>query len=203
MEAIGAVLGSAAFVALLKIVYDVWVSHKWQRRASELADLRAKVSGDGEGDREARDLLTRRISEIVRRGLRDDEYEDGLDIDTRINRTMALVGALGLIASLTFLVAYGAYCVSVASIGEIASLFVVFAALSFALALAGTGQLAVRKARRKKGSGRTSAHAADGDADRGGASDSPKEPSRSLAGERAGNAPDPGEQGEKVDGGGE
>lgn len=187
MALVGVVLGSTVVATVINVAHKHWAESRWSSRAREILQLRDMLD---QGDIVARDRLNRLADELIAGGYGSELREvrnrkEGSDV------LPVIVSAAVLVASLIVLAAYDAYqFVSEQAIGFSDpvrfALFVVLV-ISSCFTISGIAVFFVPRLfaliLRKLGFR--------------------KETDDDLPGERAGDAPDPGEQGEKVDGEGE
>lgn len=187
MAFFGVVLGSTVVAAVINVAYNHWAENRWSSRAHEILQLMEMLDSN---DQAARERLRRLVDELIARGSGSELWRMSRG-KYRSEVLFILVPAVVLLISLVGLAAHDMYkLVSLVNSDfsdPVRFALVVALLVSACFLVSGVAVFFASRlpawVRGKLGSRRRSA---DG-----------------LAGERAGDAPDPGEQGEKVDGGGE
>ena len=184
---VGMVLGSTVMATAVNVAYNHWAESRWSSRAREILQLMDMLDPN---DLVARDRLRRLVDELIARGSGSELWRMSHG-KYRSEALFILVPAAVFFVSLVGLAAHDMYkivsLVNADFSDPVRFALVVSLIISVCFLVSGVVVfLAFRIlawARGKWGSG--------------------KRPANGLPGERAGDAPDPGEQGEKVDAGGE
>lgn len=187
MALFGVVLGSTVVAAVINVAYDHWAENRWSSRAHEILQLMEMLDSN---DQAARERLRKLVDELIARGSGSELWRMSRG-KYRSEVLFILVPAVVFLISLVGLAAHDMYkLVSLVNsdfsdpvrFALVVALIISVCFLVSGVAVFFTSRFLAR-ARGKWGSGKRSANG--------------------LPGERAGDASDPGEQGEKVDGDGE